>query len=154
MDYDGLEAFLGTSLSRAPLTITPMLLQSYSGRQSCVDYVNGFIVRRGAELGIPTPMHEKVIAEVKEITEKRRLAIEARVFEKASKAKEASNAKRRKEIEAIKKAGDAKKAARKEVAREMARREAAALGKPVKKPREADRVERQEVAKSKDAATE
>jgi 2-dehydropantoate 2-reductase len=41
-----------------------------TGRQTEIDYLNGFIVRKGRELGIPTPVNEALTAMIKTITEK------------------------------------------------------------------------------------
>jgi 2-dehydropantoate 2-reductase len=41
-----------------------------AGRQTEIDYLNGFIVRKGRELGIPTPVNEALTAMIKTITEK------------------------------------------------------------------------------------
>jgi 2-dehydropantoate 2-reductase len=39
-----------------------------AGRQTEIDYLNGFIVRRGREFGIPTPVNEALTAMIKVIT--------------------------------------------------------------------------------------
>lgn len=41
-----------------------------AGRRTEIDYLNGFIVRMGRELGIPTPVNEALTAMIKTITEK------------------------------------------------------------------------------------
>jgi 2-dehydropantoate 2-reductase len=41
-----------------------------AGRRTEIDYLNGFIVRKGHELGIPTPVNEALTAMIKTITEK------------------------------------------------------------------------------------
>jgi len=41
-----------------------------AGRRTEIDYLNGFIVRKGRELGIPTPVNEALTAMIKTITEK------------------------------------------------------------------------------------
>jgi 2-dehydropantoate 2-reductase len=41
-----------------------------AGRQTEIDYLNGFIVTKGRELGIPTPVNEALTAMIKTITEK------------------------------------------------------------------------------------
>lgn len=41
-----------------------------AGRQTEIDYLNGFIVKKGRELGIPTPVNEALTAMIKTITEK------------------------------------------------------------------------------------
>jgi 2-dehydropantoate 2-reductase len=43
-----------------------------AGRQTEIDYLNGFIVTKGRELGIPTPVNEALTAMIKTITEKER----------------------------------------------------------------------------------
>ena len=40
------------------------------GRRTEIDYLNGFIVKKGRELGIPTPVNEALTAMIKTITEK------------------------------------------------------------------------------------
>ncbi|ALA58879.1 2-dehydropantoate 2-reductase [Nitrospira moscoviensis] len=41
-----------------------------TGRRTEIDYLNGYIVRLGRELGIPTPVNEALTAMIKTITEK------------------------------------------------------------------------------------
>ncbi len=41
-----------------------------AGRRTEIDYLNGFIVKKGRELGIPTPVNEALTAMIKTITEK------------------------------------------------------------------------------------
>lgn len=41
-----------------------------AGRRTEIDYLNGFIVRKGRELGIPTPVNEALTAMIKTVTEK------------------------------------------------------------------------------------
>ena len=41
-----------------------------AGRRTEIDYLNGFIVRMGRELGIPTPVNEALTAMIKTMTEK------------------------------------------------------------------------------------
>lgn len=41
-----------------------------AGRPTEIDYLNGFIVRKGRELGVPTPVNEALTAMIKTITEK------------------------------------------------------------------------------------
>lgn len=41
-----------------------------AGRPTEIDYLNGYIVRKGRELGIPTPVNEALTAMIKTITEK------------------------------------------------------------------------------------
>lgn len=41
-----------------------------AGRPTEIDYLNGYIVRKGRELGIPTPVNEVLTAMIKTITEK------------------------------------------------------------------------------------
>ena len=43
-----------------------------AGRQTEIEYLNGFIVTKGRELGIPTPVNEALTAMIKTITEKER----------------------------------------------------------------------------------
>jgi 2-dehydropantoate 2-reductase len=43
-----------------------------AGRPTEIDYLNGYIVRKGRELGIPTPVNEALTALIKTITEKER----------------------------------------------------------------------------------
>jgi len=42
------------------------------GKPTEIDYFNGFIAKKGAELGVPTPLNEKVVGMVKEIERKER----------------------------------------------------------------------------------
>ncbi len=42
------------------------------GRPTEIDYLNGFIVRKGKELGIPTPLNEKIVEMIKEIEQGKR----------------------------------------------------------------------------------
>ena len=42
------------------------------GRPTEIDYLNGFIVSKGKELGIPTPLNEKIVEMIKEIERGRR----------------------------------------------------------------------------------
>ena len=44
-----------------------------AGRRTEIDYLNGFIVRKGRELGIPTPVNEALTAMIKTITEKEQI---------------------------------------------------------------------------------
>jgi len=37
------------------------------GRRTEIDFINGVIVEKGREAGIPTPTHEKLIAAVKKV---------------------------------------------------------------------------------------
>jgi 2-dehydropantoate 2-reductase len=37
------------------------------GRRTEIDFINGLIVERGGEMGLPTPTHEKLIAAVKQV---------------------------------------------------------------------------------------
>ena len=46
-----------------------------AGRRTEIDYLNGFIVRKGRELGIPTPVNEALTAMIKTITEKEQIGI-------------------------------------------------------------------------------
>ena len=41
-----------------------------AGRRTEIDYLNGFIVQKGRELGIPTPVNEALTAMIKTMTEK------------------------------------------------------------------------------------
>lgn len=41
-----------------------------AGRRTEIDYLNGFVVKKGRELGIPTPVNEALTAMIKAITEK------------------------------------------------------------------------------------
>ena len=41
-----------------------------AGRRTEIDYLNGFIVKKGRDLGIPTPVNEALTAMIKTITEK------------------------------------------------------------------------------------
>ena len=41
-----------------------------AGRRTEIDYLNGYIVKKGRELGIPTPVNEALTAMIKTITEK------------------------------------------------------------------------------------
>ena len=41
-----------------------------AGRRTEIDYLNGFIVRKGRDLGIPTPVNEALTAMIKAITDK------------------------------------------------------------------------------------
>jgi 2-dehydropantoate 2-reductase len=41
-----------------------------AGRRTEIDYLNGFVVRKGRDLGIPTPVNEALTAMIKTITEK------------------------------------------------------------------------------------
>lgn len=41
-----------------------------AGRPTEIDYLNGYVVRKGQELGIPTPVNEALTALVKAVTEK------------------------------------------------------------------------------------
>ncbi|MGQ0667968.1 MAG: 2-dehydropantoate 2-reductase [Nitrospiraceae bacterium] len=43
-----------------------------AGRQTEIDYLNGYIVKKGREFGIPTPVNEALTAMIKTITEKER----------------------------------------------------------------------------------
>jgi 2-dehydropantoate 2-reductase len=43
-----------------------------AGRPTEIDYLNGYIVRRGREIGIPTPVNEALTAMIKAITEQER----------------------------------------------------------------------------------
>ncbi len=43
-----------------------------AGRRTEIDYLNGYVARRGRELGIPTPLNEALTAMIKTITEKER----------------------------------------------------------------------------------
>ena len=44
-----------------------MLQDIIKGRPTEIDFLNGYIVRRGRELGIPTPVNEVMIHFVKEV---------------------------------------------------------------------------------------
>ncbi|MEW6248175.1 MAG: 2-dehydropantoate 2-reductase [Nitrospirota bacterium] len=43
-----------------------------AGRRTEIDYLNGYVARRGRELGIPTPLNDALTAMIKTITEKER----------------------------------------------------------------------------------
>jgi len=43
-----------------------------AGRPTEIDFLNGYIVRRGGDLGIPTPLNEALTAMIKAITERER----------------------------------------------------------------------------------
>jgi 2-dehydropantoate 2-reductase len=45
-----------------------MLVALERGRAPEIDFLNGEIVRRGASLGVPTPMNERLVASVKRIS--------------------------------------------------------------------------------------
>jgi 2-dehydropantoate 2-reductase len=60
-----------------------------AGRRTEIDYLNGFIVRKGRELGIPTPVNEALTAMIKTMTEKEhtgpgRIRIEGAVVQPVS----------------------------------------------------------------------
>lgn len=60
-----------------------------AGRRTEIDYLNGFIVRKGREFGIPTPVNEALTAMIKTITEKEqtghgRIRIEGAVVQPVS----------------------------------------------------------------------
>lgn len=60
-----------------------------AGRRTEIDYLNGFIVRMGRELGIPTPVNEALTAMIKTVTEKEqtgpgRIRIEGAVVQPVS----------------------------------------------------------------------
>jgi 2-dehydropantoate 2-reductase len=46
----------------------PSLLQDVlKGRRTEVDYLNGYVVRRGRAIGVPTPMNEAIVALTKRL---------------------------------------------------------------------------------------
>ncbi len=44
-----------------------------AGRRTEIEYLNGYVVRRGRELGIPTPLNEALTALIKTLTEEERI---------------------------------------------------------------------------------
>lgn len=65
-----------------------------AGRRTEIDYLNGFIVRMGRDVGIPTPVNEALTAMIKTITEKEptgpgRVRIEGAVVQPVSLDREA-----------------------------------------------------------------
>ena len=44
------------------------------GRRTEIDFINGVIAAKGAEVGVPTPSHVKLIAAVKEVEHGKRAA--------------------------------------------------------------------------------
>ena len=45
------------------------------GRPTEIEYLNGYIAKRGKELGVPTPLNDSLTAMVKVMTEKPRSAL-------------------------------------------------------------------------------
>jgi len=58
-----------------------MLVEVMAGRSSEIDYINGWIVKRGKENGISCPMHEAIVELVKEKTERQKRLREERIEE-------------------------------------------------------------------------
>lgn len=55
-------------LHRLPVPGRPSLLQDVlKGRRTEVDYLNGYIVKKAQELGVPTPMNEAIVDLMREI---------------------------------------------------------------------------------------
>jgi 2-dehydropantoate 2-reductase len=46
----------------------------YKGRRTEIDFINGVIAAKGAEIGVPAPTHVKLIAAVKEVEHGKRAA--------------------------------------------------------------------------------
>ncbi len=60
---DGIvEQALGKAASFPPETKSSMQLDVERGRKTEVDTMLGYVVRKGAELGVPTPLHERAYA--------------------------------------------------------------------------------------------
>lgn len=60
-----LESLIVRIASRSNNTLGPMLEDVRNGRRTDIDFVNGYIVKRGQELGIPCPVNTTVIQMVK-----------------------------------------------------------------------------------------
>jgi 2-dehydropantoate 2-reductase len=60
-----LESLIVRIASRSNNTLGPMLEDVRNGRRTDIDFVNGYIVKRGQELGIPCPINTTVIQMVK-----------------------------------------------------------------------------------------
>ena len=37
------------------------------GRRSEIDYMNGYVARKGAEAGVPTPVNDAIVAAMREV---------------------------------------------------------------------------------------
>ena len=75
-----------------------MLVALERGRAPEIDFLNGEIVRRGARLGIPTPVNERLVASVEKIfagEERPSLHLLRKVFDDASRAVQSPRAERR-----------------------------------------------------------
>jgi hypothetical protein len=92
--YESLEEMLGEHVTKTATNFSPMMNAVMGGRESDIDWINGWIVRRARELGIECPKNEQVIRLIKDkieaqailwqeraqaiVAKKRELQIEAR----------------------------------------------------------------------------
>lgn len=63
-----LEVLMEAQAEKRAETMRPSMGQDiFKGRRTEVDFINGLVVERGAELGIPTPVNEAMVAAVKRV---------------------------------------------------------------------------------------
>jgi 2-dehydropantoate 2-reductase len=62
------------SNTRSELARPSMGQDMYKGRRTEIDFINGVIAAKGAEVGVPAPTHLKLIAAVKEVEHSKRAA--------------------------------------------------------------------------------
>jgi 2-dehydropantoate 2-reductase len=69
---DGLEDHFRRMFEAYPQVKTSMLQDVEKGRPTEIDYMNGYVVRKGRELGIPTPLSAEMVRLVKEVEQGKR----------------------------------------------------------------------------------
>jgi 2-dehydropantoate 2-reductase len=69
---EGLEDHFRRMFEAYPQVKTSMLQDIEKGRPTEIDYMNGYVVRKGRELGIPTPLSEEMVRLVKEVEQGKR----------------------------------------------------------------------------------
>lgn len=69
---DGLEDHFRRMFEAYPQVKASMLQDVEKGRPTEIDYMNGYVARKGGELGIPTPLNAEMVRLVKEVEEGKR----------------------------------------------------------------------------------
>ena len=71
-EVDGLEDHFRHMFEAYPQVKASMLQDVEKGRPTEIDFMNGYVVKRGAEVGIPTPLNAEIVRLVKEVEAGRR----------------------------------------------------------------------------------
>jgi len=79
-EVEGAIIAAATSNTRSDQQRPSMGQDMLKGRRTEIDFINGLIAAKGAEVGVPAPTHLKLIAAVKEVEHGKRAAAPENLF--------------------------------------------------------------------------